>query len=304
MYREIDRNTWHSTIINGLGENIMALVTLKEILKEHDGAVGAFSTYDLFTAQGIVKGGEDSGLPVILMIGHGPLNQPGNEYVGQIMVQLARDAKVPVCVFLDHSRDYATCMKAMKLGFSAIMIDGSHLPLEENIAITNKVTEAAQALGVSVEAELGALAGIEDGEEAKKAKMTDPSHVEKFLSKTSVDALAVSIGNAHGLYKGEPKLDFDRLSAIEAISHDVPLVLHGGTGLTLEQFARGIDIGIRKINIGTEVKTTYIGTFIGTHEKNVSAYDLVGIPQVCKNAVASMVQNKLEFFARGYKNLI
>jgi len=282
----------------------MALVTLKEILKEHDGAVGAFSTYDLFTAQGIVKGGEDSGLPVILMIGQPPLNQPGNEYVGQIMVQLAREATVPVCVFLDHSKDYATCMKAMKLGFSAVMIDGSHLPLEENIAITNKVTEAAQSLGVSVEAELGALAGIEDGEEAKKAKMTDPSHVEEFLSKTSVDALAVSIGNAHGLYKGEPKLDFERLSTIEEISQDVPLVLHGGTGLTLEQFARGVAIGIRKINIGTEVKTTYIGAFIDTHEKNVSAYDMVGIPQACKNAVAAMVQDKLEFFARGYKALI
>jgi fructose-bisphosphate aldolase class II len=282
----------------------MALVTLKEILKKHDGAVGAFSTYDLFSAQGIVKGGEESGLPVILMIGHGPLNQPGNDYVGQIMVQLAREATVPVCVFLDHSKDYATCMKALKLGFSAVMIDGSHLPLEDNIAITNKVTEAAHALGVSVEAELGALAGIEDGEEAKKAKMTDPAHVEEFLGKTSVDALAVSIGNAHGLYKGEPKLDFERLSAIEKISHEVPLVLHGGTGLTSEQFARGVQIGIKKINIGTEVKTTYIGAFIDTHEKNVSAYDMVGIPQACKNAVAAMVRDKLEFFARGYRDLI
>ena len=282
----------------------MALVTLKEILKEHDGAVGAFSTYDLFSAQGIIQGGEESGLPVILMIGHGPLNQPGNDYVGQIMVQLAREATVPACVFLDHSKDYATCMRAMKLGFSAVMIDGSHLPLEENIAITNKVTEAAHALGVSVEAELGALAGLEDGEEAKKAKMTDPAHVEEFLGKTSVDALAVSIGNAHGLYKGEPKLDFERLSTIEKISHGVPLVLHGGTGLTPEQFARGVQRGIKKINIGTEVKTTYIGAFIDTHEKNVSAYDMVGIPQACKNAVAAMVRDKLEFFARGYRDLI
>lgn len=282
----------------------MSLVTLQEILKMHDGAVGAFSTYDLYTAQGIVQGAEEAGLPVILMIGSAPLNKPGNDYVGQIMVQLAKEASVPVCVFLDHSKDFETCLKAMKLGFSAVMIDGSHLPLAENIAITNKVTEAAKALGVSVEAELGALAGIEDGEEVKQAKMTDPAHVEEFLSKTDVDGLAVSIGNAHGLYKGEPKLDFERLKTIKSISKDVPLILHGGTGLTLEQFANGVELGIKKINIGTEVKKTYIEAFINSHEENVSAYDMVGIPQACKNAVAKMVKEKLEFFAKGYKELL
>ncbi|MFZ7104811.1 MAG: class II fructose-bisphosphate aldolase [Peptococcaceae bacterium] len=280
------------------------LVTLKEILQTHDGAVGAFSTYDLFTAQGIVQGAEEAGLPVILMIGSGPLNKPGNDYVGQAMVQLAKEAAVPVCVFLDHAKDYKTNLKAMKLGFSCVMIDGSHLALEENIAITNKITEAAKLLGVSVEAELGALAGIEDGEEVKQAKMTDPAHVEEFLSKTSVDALAVSIGNAHGLYKGEPCLDFDRLKTIAGIAKDVPLVLHGGTGLTLEQFAKGVQLGIKKINIGTEVKKTFIEAFIATHEKNISAYDLVEIPQACKNAVGQMVKAKLEFFAEGWKKLV
>lgn len=282
----------------------MSLVTLKEILKSHDGAVGAFSVYDQLTAQGIIAGAEEAGLPVILMIGSGPLNKPGNDYVGQLMVQLAKEASVPVCVFLDHSKDFKTCLKAMKLGFSAVMIDGSHLPLEENIAITNKVTEAAKALGVSVEAELGALAGIEDGEEVKQAKMTDPAHVEEFLNKTDVDGLAVSIGNAHGLYKGEPKLDFELLETIAGIAKDVPLILHGGTGLTLEQFAKGVQLGIKKINIGTEVKRTYIEEFIKTHEKNVSAYDMVEIPQACKKAVAAMVKEKLEFFAKGWKELV
>lgn len=282
----------------------MALVTLQEIFTKHDGAVGAFSTYDQFSAQGIIQGAEESGLPVILMIGSGPLNKPGNDYVGQTMVQLAKESKVPVCVFLDHSKDFKTCLKAIKLGFSAVMIDGSHLPLAENIALTNKVTEVAQAMGVSVEAELGALAGIEDGEEVKQAKMTDPAHVAEFLSKTHVDGLAVSIGNAHGLYKGEPKLDFERLETIAQISKDIPLILHGGTGLTLEQFAKGVELGIKKINIGTEVKKTYIEAFINTHEKNVFAYDMVEIPQACKNAVAEMVKEKLEFFAKGWKELV
>lgn len=144
----------------------MALVTLKELLGniKDKGAVGAFSTYDLFTAQGIIAGAEKVNMPVILMIGSGPLSKPGNFEVGKLMVKLAQEAKVPATVFLDHSKSFELCMKAIQLGFSSVMIDGSHLPFEENVALTKKVVEAAHAVGVSVEAELGALAGIEDGE--------------------------------------------------------------------------------------------------------------------------------------------
>ncbi|MGF7186593.1 fructose-bisphosphate aldolase class II [Desulfitispora alkaliphila] len=281
----------------------MGLVTLEEVMKIHDGAVGAFSTYDLYSAQGIINAAEEKGLPVIAMIGSPVLNKLGNEELGEIMVNLAKKSSAPVCVFLDHSKDLATCIKAIRLGFSAVMIDGSHLSLEENIEVTNKVTEVARGVGVSVEAELGALAGIEDGEEVKNAKMTDPTHVDKFLSSTDVDALAVSIGNAHGLYKGEPKLDFERLQKIADIAN-VPLVLHGGTGLTVEQFAKGVSMGIKKINIGTEVKKTYIDAFIETSKVNPAAHDMVGIPLACKDAVKEMVKDKLEFFARGYKELL
>ena len=280
----------------------MALVTLREILQKHDGAVGAFSTYDLYTALGIIQGAEKADLPVIAMLGAPVISKPGNEYIGELLVTMAHRASVPVCVFLDHAKDFATCMKAIKLGFSAVMIDGSHLSLEENIEITNKVAEAAHSVGVSVEAEVGALAGLEDGEEVKAAKMTNPEHVSRFLAATQVDALAVSIGNAHGLYKGEPKLDFDLLKKLGGICN-VPLVLHGGTGLTLEQFANGVQLGIKKINIGTEVKKTYMEAFIKTHEKNVDAWDMVGVPQACKNEVAAVVQQNLEFFAFKWKDL-
>lgn len=281
----------------------MPLVSLKEVLQIHDGAVGAFSTYDLFTAQGIIQGGEELNLPVIAMIGSPVLNKPGNDEIGRIMVDLAKKASSPVCVFLDHSKDLETCVKAINLGFSAVMIDGSHLSLEENIAITNMVSKIAKAAGVSVEAELGALAGIEDGEEVKAAKMTNPEHVKTFLEETDIDALAVSIGNAHGLYKGEPHLNFELLQTIAETAR-VPLVLHGGTGLTDRQFARGVELGIKKINIGTEVKKTFIETFIKTHEENPEAYDLVGVPQACRNSVKDMVKANLEFFARGWKSLI
>ena len=280
----------------------MSLVTLEEIMKVHDGAVGAFSTYDVFTAQGIISAAEQTNLPVIAMIGAPILNKPGNEYIGEIMVSLAKRSSANVCVFLDHAKDYGTCLKAMKIGFSAVMIDGSHLSIEENIRVTNKVAEVAHSLGVSVEAEVGALAGVEDGEEVKNAKMASTEHVAQFLSEAKVEALAVSIGNAHGLYKGEPKLDFDLLQRINEIA-TVPLVLHGGTGLTQEQFALGVKLGIKKINIGTEVRRTFVEASQKIHEKNIDAWDLAEMSQASKNAVTRMVSENLKFFAHDWKEL-
>ncbi len=278
----------------------MALVTLEEVLKVHDGAVGAFSTYDLFTLQGIIGAAEQTGLPVIAMIGAPILNKPGNDDIGEMMVSLAKRSSAKVCIFLDHSKDYATCLKAIRLGFSAVMIDGSYLSLEENIALTNNVAEAAHSLGVSVEAEVGALAGLEDGEEVKSAKMAKPEHVAQFLTGAKVEALAVSIGNAHGLYKGEPKLDFDLLQKINQIA-SVPLVLHGGTGLTQKQFATGVKYGIKKINIGTEVRRTYIEAFHKTHQMDVDSWDMATMSQAGKIAVNGMVKENLQFFAKTWK---
>ena len=283
----------------------MPLATLREVLaeKEQNAAVGAFSTYDLYTAQGIIRGAEQANLPVIAMVGAPVLAKPGNEDIAKILINLAEKAKVPVVVFLDHAKDFAACLKAMRLGFSSVMIDGSHLSFEENISLTAKVREAAHHLGVSVEAELGALAGVEDGEETKNCKMTDPEKVTDFLEATGVDALAVSIGNAHGLYKGEPNLNFDVLRQCKKNS-TVPLVLHGGTGLTPKQFALAVEHGIKKINIGTEVKKAYIENFIAKHQESPESYDMVGIPQTCKEAVANLVADKLNFFNSGWRELL
>ncbi len=282
----------------------MSLVSLKEIMTKHDGAVGAFSTYDMFTAQGIIKGAEEANLPVILMIGEVPLLAEGNLEVARVMIKLAKEAKVDACVFLDHSRNIETCKMAVDMGFSAVMIDASHADLEENISLTNMVTEYAKKAGVSVEAELGALAGIEDGVEVKDSKMTTVSQVKGFLDRTDVDALAVSIGNAHGLYKGIPNLNFKRLEEIKEVSKDKPLVLHGGTGITDEQFAKGISMGIKKVNIGTEVKRQYMDGFVRHHAAKGDAYDIVGAHQAGKNQVAKMVNEKLNWFAKDYKKLI
>lgn len=280
----------------------MALVTLKELfqLNKGKGAVGAFSTYDLFSAQGIIEGAERAGRPVIMMIGSAVLSKPGNEEIGRLMVELAQKSKVPTAVFLDHSKTFELCMKAICLGFSAVMIDGSYLPFDENVALTKKVMEAAHAVGVSVEAELGALAGIEDGEEVAEAKVTDPKDAEKFAELTKVDALALSIGNAHGLYKGVPHLHFEVLEETAKLI-DTPLVLHGGTGLTQQQFAKAIDLSVKKVNIGTEIKRSYMDTFTRLHMENQQAYDMIGVPQLVKEAVAKTVEDNLNFFAEGWK---
>ena len=278
------------------------LVTLKQILaiNKGKGAVGAFSTFDLFTAQGIIAGAERANLPVIMMIGAVPLSQKGNFEIGQLMVKLAKEAKVPVAVFLDHAKNFALCLKAIQLGFSSVMIDGSYLPFDENVKLTQKVVEAAHAVGVSVEAELGALAGIEDGEATVSAKVTNPKDAEKFAQLTNVDALALSIGNAHGFYKGTPHLHYDVLSETAKLI-DTPLVLHGGTGLSDEQFAKCIDLGVKKVNIGTEIRKSFIQTFVDLQMQDKNAYNFIQIPQQAKEAVAHTVETKLKFFAHDWQ---
>lgn len=283
----------------------MAIATLTEVLTagQEKGAVGAFSTYDLFTAQGIIAGAERAGLPVIMMIGAPVLNKPGNEEVGKLMVKLADKAKVPAVVFLDHAKDFESCIKAIRIGFSAVMVDGSAYSFEENVELTKKVVAAARAVGVSVEGELGALAGVEDGESVATAKMTNPLDVPRFAEATGVDALAISIGNAHGLYKGKPHLNFEILEKSASLTQ-TPLVLHGGTGIAQDQFARAIEMGIKKVNIGTEVKRAFMDTFTALHQENREAYDLVGIPQKVKQAVAEVAESNLKFFASQWKDYI
>ena len=281
----------------------MSIITLKENLAlVPQGAVGAFSTFDLFTAQGIIMGAERANRPVIMMIGARVLNRPGNEEIGSVMVKLAKEAKVPVTVFLDHAPDFESCMKAIRLGFSTVMIDGSALPLAENISLVRQVTEAAHAAGVSVEAELGALSGIEDGAEGK-LMLTDPKEVPGFVEATGIDALAISIGNAHGLYHGIPELHFEVLEESRKLTQ-IPLVLHGGTGLSREQFAMAVSRSMRKVNIGTEIKRAFMDKFTEMHLAAKDSYDLPGVLQEAKAAVASVVAEDLEFFAEGWRKLV
>ena len=233
------------------------LVNLKEILEiaeERKCAIGMFNGTGLDSIQAVIAAAEELNQPVI--IAHAEVHNVYNDIslVGPAMIAAARDAKVPVCVHLDHGVSTEMIYKALRLGFTSVMIDASHLPYEENLALTKSITEIAHAMGASVEAELGRLVTGEagSGEEARadmKAEdfYTDPKEAEEFCRITGVDALAIAFGTAHGFYTAQPKLDFDVVKRVKEAC-GLPLVMHGGSGVSDEGFREAIAGGIRKIN--------------------------------------------------------
>ncbi len=230
------------------------LTGLKEILSlaEQDRcAVGMFNATGLDSLQAVIGAAEELNRPVI--IAHAEVHNVYNELslVGPAMLAAAQRAKVPVCVHLDHGVSLNMVYRALRLGFTGIMIDASALPYEENLRITQEVTEIAHAMGVDVEAELGRLAISEDGRGEAGADASEfytrPDEAERFVAQTGVDALAVSFGTSHGFYKAQPKLDFGCVRACASAAR-VPLVMHGGSGVNREGFRNAISAGIRKIN--------------------------------------------------------
>lgn len=230
------------------------LATLNEVLafaKKNNLAIGAFNTPTLETLDAVIEASEELGLPVI--ISHAELHEPQAPLmkIGPVMVERAKSAKVPVCVHLDHGEHIDYIETAMKIGFTSVMYDGSLLPVEENIANTKKVVELAHVLGVSVEGEIGALPSREDGSSNgtidPTSLYTDPDLALRFVSETGIDALAASFGTAHGIYKTTPKLDFPRIEKITAMT-GVPLVMHGGSGVSPNDYLTAISCGVRKIN--------------------------------------------------------
>lgn len=230
---------------------LVSLVEILNIAKEKKYAVGAFNTPNLESIFAVIETAEKLNVPVI--ISHAQLHEeliPLNK-IGPIMLQCAKNAAVPVCVHLDHGEDLTYLEGALELGFTSIMYDGSLLSYEENVKNTIKAVEMAKKYNASVEAEIGILGGREAGSSdiGKKAEdsYTDPALAERFVKETGIDALAASFGTAHGFYKVKPKLDFDRIEKIQALVN-VPLVMHGGSGVSPEDYTTAISKGIRKIN--------------------------------------------------------
>ena len=229
------------------------LVNMRELLADAmDGnyAVGSFSVANMEMVLGVLKAAEEFKAPVILQIAEVRLKQSPLEVIGPLMVAAAENAPTPVAVHFDHGKTLEKITQALDIGFTSVMFDGSHLPLEENIAFTKKVISVADEYDAAVEAEIGCVGGSEDGSEDIAINCTKTEDAVRFESETQVDALAIAIGNAHGNYKSTPNLRFDILEDVEK-NTDVALVLHGGTGITPEDFVRCSHTGIKKINIAT-----------------------------------------------------
>ena len=229
------------------------LVNMKSLLAEAEKgnyAVGSFSVANMEMVLGVIRAAEELSAPIILQIAEVRLKQSPLEIIGPLMVAAAKNAKVPVAVHFDHGKTEEKIGEALEIGFTSVMFDGSHLPLDENIEETKRIIKMAEKYGAAVEAEIGCVGGSEDGSEDIAINCTKPEDALRFENETGVDALAIAIGNAHGNYKATPKLRFDILEEVDRITK-TPLVLHGGTGIMPDDFVRCSKTGIKKINIAT-----------------------------------------------------
>ncbi len=229
------------------------LVSMKKLLERAEDkncAVGAFSVGNMEMVIGAIRAAQDTQTPIILQIAEKRLKNSPLELMAPMMVSAAKNANVDVAVHLDHGLTLDCIKKALVYGFTSVMLDCSLKPLNENIETTKEVVRLAREYGATVEAELGVVGGNEGDTEDHIITCTDPKVAKHFCKETGIDALAVAIGNAHGNYPVLPELRFDVLEEIYNQT-DIPLVLHGGTGITAEMFRRAISLGIRKINIAT-----------------------------------------------------
>lgn len=215
-------------------------------------AVPAFNAENMEMAQAIVAAAEEAHSPVIIQTTSPTVKHFSPTMAHAIVEDLARKAKVPVALHLDHCTSFDDVMVAIKAGYTSVMFDGSRLPFDENARLTRKVADTAHPMGITVEAELGCVGGKEDNVSGEDI-YTDVDEAKAFAEMTGVDILAIAVGTAHGFYKGEPKLDFDRIAAIRDVV-DAPLVLHGGSGVPVESVKRAISLGMAKVNFATELR--------------------------------------------------
>ena len=271
---------------------------MKDLLlwaEDHQCAVGAFSVGNMEMVMGAVRAAREAQTPIILQIAEKRLPYSPLSLMGPMMVAAAENAAVPVAVHLDHGLTMDCVRQALACGFTSVMLDGSLLPYEDNVAVTASVVAEAQKTGATVEAELGVVGGNEGDTAEHKIACTDPDVAVDFCNRTGVDALAVAIGNAHGNYPVLPELRFDILSEInDKVS--VPLVLHGGTGITDEMFRRAISLGVRKINIATASFDAYANA-ASAYVKTCSRPDYFSLSAACADAVYENVKRHIGVFS-------
>lgn len=236
---------------------LVTLNKIMEIAEERKIAVGAFNTPNLESLRAVIEAAEELKLPVIIDFAQCHESWISLSVIGPIMVEEAKKAEVPVCVHLDHGETLEYLQQALDLGFTSIMYDGSVLPYEENLANTKKAVEMAAEKGASVEAELGSMgrresgAGDNTGAEDETKIYTDPELAAVFVEASGIDALACSFGTTHGIYLTEPKLDFDVVRNVRRLTGNIPVVMHGGSGVSKEDYRKAIEAGVRKVNYFT-----------------------------------------------------
>jgi len=238
----------------------MPLVTTKQMLlnaQKGNYAVGAFNVENMEMVQAVIAAAEELHAPVMMQTTPSTIKYASPELFFGMVKVVAEKASVPVALHLDHGSSFELAMQAFRAGYTSIMIDGSHEGFEENISVTKRVVDACAAAQIPVEAELGKVGGKEDDLEGGEGNAyTDPLQAKEFVERTGISSLAVAIGTAHGLYKGVPKLDFERLSQIREVV-DIPLVLHGGSGVPDKAVMESIQRGICKVNYATELRIAY-----------------------------------------------
>ncbi|MBM7714473.1 fructose-bisphosphate aldolase class II [Bacillus thermophilus] len=286
----------------------MPLVSMTEMLKRANKekyAVGQFNLNNLEFTQAILQAAQEEKSPVILGVSEGAARYMGGfKLVVQMVKALMEEygITVPVAIHLDHGSSFEKCAKAIHAGFTSVMIDGSHLPLDENIALTKKVVELAHLFGVSVEAELGRIGGQEDdlSVDDAEASYAIPAECDQLVRETGVDCFAPALGSVHGPYKGEPKLGFDRMEEVMKLT-GVPLVLHGGTGIPLKDIQKAISLGTAKINVNTENQMSSAKRVREVLRDNPEMYDPRKYLGPAREAIKDTVKGKMRDFGSAGK---
>jgi len=301
------------------------LISVKELMqdaKKRDRAVVAFNVNNMELIQAITETANEMGIGIILQVSNGARKYASMPYLMGLVKSAVESVDIPIALHLDHGDSFDLCKMCIDAGFTSVMIDGSHLPLDENIALTKQVVEYAKPKGVSVEGELGEISGIEDDVNKSKSYYTDPEEAKRFVKETGVDSLAVSIGTAHGAFKYKeknPTLRFDILKQIQSAIPNTPLVLHGASSVTqsdveiINQFggeiknANGIDeselakaipLGVRKINIDSDLRLAFTAAIRKCFNENPNHFDPRQYLKPARDAVRGVVRRKLEHFSK------
>lgn len=283
----------------------MPLVSMNKFLpqaKAERFAVGQFNMNNLEYVQAIIEAGKEEKSPLIFGASEGAIRYMGLANVVALAKVAAEESGLPVALHLDHGSSFEMVMKCIQAGFSSVMFDGSQYPLEENIRLTKKVVEAAHAVGVSVEGELGTIGGVEDDlvVDDEDATIANPDEAIRFWKETQVDAMAIAVGTAHGMYKGEPHIRYD---VIEKVSREIeaPIVLHGGSGVPDESIQKAISKGVGKINVNTEnqvASTDVVRKLLAEQPDLIDPRKYLG---PAREAIKEVVKGKMRLFGSSGK---